>query len=287
MKKKAYPTVEKDTAGRPRGFLEPVAERLATRFEIAEDGIALLTLDRPEKLNAFDERMIREIRAAVWQAGFDDAIRVLVITGAGRGFCAGRDILGLDFENNLPSAQYRAYVRANHEMFDDMEALEKPVIAAVNGICAGGGVEMAVACDFRMAARGAEFLLPENQLGVLPASGACSRMVQMIGIGRLKEMVMAALPVTADEAQRIGLVNRVYEPSDLISRTFEFARMLIGRAPLAMGMAKHIINTCQSVDTDTGRVLERLGQSILIGTEDNKEGQAAFREKRKPKFRGR
>jgi enoyl-CoA hydratase/carnithine racemase len=287
MKKKAYPTVEKDTAGRPRGFLEPVAERLATRFEIAEDGIALLTLDRPEKLNAFDERMIREIRAAVWQAGFDDAIRVLVITGAGRGFCAGRDILGLDFENNLPSAQYRAYVRANHEMFDDMEALEKPVIAAVNGICAGGGVEMAVACDFRMAARGAEFLLPENQLGVLPASGACSRMVQMIGIGRLKEMVMAALPVTADEAQRIGLVNRVYEPSDLISKTFEFARMLIGRAPLAMGMAKHIINTCQSVDTHTGRVLERLGQSILIGTEDNKEGQAAFREKRKPKFRGR
>jgi enoyl-CoA hydratase/carnithine racemase len=287
MKKKPYPTVEKDAAGRPRGFLEPLAERLVTRFEIAEEGIALLTLDRPEKLNAFDERMIREIRAAIWQASFDDAIRVLVITGAGRGFCAGRDILGLDYENNLPSPQYRAYVRANHEMFDDMEALEKPVIAAVNGVCAGGGVEMAVACDFRMAARGAEFLLPENQLGVLPASGACSRMIQMIGIGRLKEMVMAALPVSADEALRIGLVTRVFEPAELMPSTMEFARMLIGRAPLAMGMAKHIINTCQSVDTETGRVLERLGQSILIGTEDNKEGQAAFREKRKPKFRGR
>jgi enoyl-CoA hydratase/carnithine racemase len=287
MKKKPYATVEKDAAGRPRGFLEPVTERLATRFAIAEEGIALLTLDRPEKLNAFDERMIREIRTAVWQASFDDSIRVLVITGAGRGFCAGRDILGLDYENNLPGAQYRAYVRANHEMFDDMEALEKPIIAAVNGVCAGGGVEMAVACDFRMAARGAEFVLPENQLGVLPASGACSRMIQMIGIGRLKEMVMAALPVPADEAQRIGLVNRVFEPSDLLSKTFEFARMLIGRAPLAMGMAKHIINTCQSVDTETGRVLERLGQSILIGTEDNQEGQAAFREKRKPRFKGR
>jgi enoyl-CoA hydratase/carnithine racemase len=231
--------------------------------------------------------MIREIRSAVWQATFDDAVRVLVITGAGRGFCAGRDILGLDYENNLPGAQYRAYVRANHEMLDDIEALEKPVIAAVNGICAGGGVELAVACDFRMATRSAEFLLPENQLGVLPASGACSRMIQMIGIGRLKEMVMAALAVSADEAQRIGLVNRVYVEDELIGRTLEFARMLMARAPLAMGMAKHIINTCQSVDTETGRILERLGQSILIGTEDNKEGQAAFREKRKPKFQGR
>jgi enoyl-CoA hydratase/carnithine racemase len=287
MKKKPYPTVEKDAAGRPRGFLEPVSERLATRFEVVEEGIALLTLERPEKLNAFDERMIREIRSAVWQATFDDAVRVLVITGAGRGFCAGRDILGLDYENNLPGAHYRAYVRANHEMLDDIEALEKPVIAAVNGICAGGGVELAVACDFRMAARSAEFLLPENQLGVLPASGACSRMIQMIGIGRLKEMVMAALAVSADEAQRIGLVNRVYVEDELMGRTLEFARMLMGRAPLAMGMAKHIINTCQSVDTETGRILERLGQSILIGTEDNKEGQAAFREKRKPKFRGR
>jgi enoyl-CoA hydratase/carnithine racemase len=112
-------------------------------------------------------------------------------------------------------------------------------------------------------------------------------MIQMIGIGRLKEMVMAALPVSADEAQRIGLVTRVFEPAELMPRTMEFARMLTGRAPLAMGMAKHIINTCQSVDTETGRILERLGQSILIGTEDNKEGQAAFREKRKPKFRGR
>jgi len=287
MTKKPYPTVETDDLGRPRGFLEPVEERLATRFELAEEGIALLTLERPEKLNAFDERMIREIRAAVWQANFDERIRVLVITGAGRGFCAGRDILGLDFENNLPSAQYRAYVRANHEMFDDLEALEKPVIAAVNGICAGGGVEMAVACDFRLAARGAQFLLPENQLGVLPASGACSRMIQLIGIGRLKEMVLAALPVSAEEAHAIGLVTRVYPEDQLMDKALEFARLLNGRAPLAMGMAKHIINTCQSVDTETGRVLERLGQSILIGSEDNKEGQRAFREKRKPKFRGR
>jgi enoyl-CoA hydratase/carnithine racemase len=247
----------------------------------------VLTLKRPEKLNAFNERMIREIRAAVWETNFSQDIRVLVITGSGRGFCSGRDILGLDYENNLPSAQYRAYVRANHEMLDDLEALEKPVIAAVNGVCAGGGVEIAIACDFRMAASGAQFLLPENQLGVLPASGACSRMIQLIGMGRLKEMVMAALPVAAEEAKQIGLVNRVFPPERLMEETLAFARMLLDRAPLAMGMAKHIINTCQSVDTETGRILERLGQSILIASEDNKEGQGAFREKRKPRFAGR
>jgi len=272
--------------GLPAGFLDPSESVTTIRFETRPDKIAILTLNRPEKLNAFDEAMIREIRQVVWRANFDDAIRVLIITGAGRAFCSGRDILGLDYENNLPTAQYRAYVRANHEMFDELEAIEKPVIAAVNGICAGGGVEMAVACDFRVAAKGAEFVLTENKLGVLPASGACSRMIQLIGMGRLKEMVMAALPVEAGRAEAIGLVHRVFEPSKLMEGALDFARALLERSPLAMGMAKHIINTCQNVDTETGRILERLGQSILIRSDDAQEGMRAFREKRAPKFRG-
>jgi enoyl-CoA hydratase/carnithine racemase len=245
-----------------------------------------MTLNRPGKLNAFDETMIREMRQVVWRANFDDRIGVLIITGAGRAFCSGRDILGLDYENNLPTAQFRAYVRANHELLDDIEALEKPVIAVVNGVCAGGGVEIAISCDFRLAARTAEFILTENKLGVLPASGACSRMIQMIGIGRLKEMVMAALPVGAEKAEVIGLVNRVCEPDKLMAGALEFARHLLDRSPLAMGMAKHIINTCQNVDTETGRILERLGQSVLIRTEDAREGNRAFREKRPPNFKG-
>lgn len=279
-------TVALDESGLPRGFLQGVEKLTTIRAELSDQGILIITLDRPDKLNAFDEQMIREMRSVIWKANFDARVRVLVITGAGRGFCAGRDIHGLDYENNLGTSGYRAYVRANHELFDDIENLEKPVIAAVNGICAGGGVEMAVACDFRMAAHGASFLLPENQLGVIPASGACSRMIQMIGIGRLKEMVMAALPVDAEEALRIGLVNRVLPPDQLIEKTLDFARELIKRAPLAMGMAKHIINMCQNVDTETGRMLERLGQSVLIRTKDNKEGMTAFREKRRPNFQG-
>lgn len=279
-------TVVVDEAGRPRGFLEPATDRRTITFEVSEDGIGVITLNRPDKLNAFDERMIREIRTVIWQCNFDDRVKVVVITGAGRAFCSGRDINGLDYENNLTTPQYRAYVRANHEMFDDIENLEKPVIAAVNGIAAGGGVEMAVACDFRLAADTASFLLPENQLGVIPASGACSRMIQMIGIGRVKEMVMAALPVDAAEALRIGLVNRVFTPEQLMAQTMAFARKLLTRAPQAMGMAKQIINTCQNVDTETGRILERLGQSVLIRTDDNKEGMDAFLHKRTPGFRG-
>jgi enoyl-CoA hydratase/carnithine racemase len=273
--------------GWPAGFLASSDGFTTIKLDVRPDKIAVLTLNRPDKLNAFDETMIREIRQVVWRANFDEGIRVLVVTGAGRGFCAGRDILGLDYENNLPTAQYRAYVRANHEMLDDLEALEKPVIAAVNGICAGGGVEIAIACDFRVVARGAEFVLTENKLGVLPASGACSRMIQMIGIGRLKEMIMAALPVGADRAEAIGLVHRVYEPAKMMEGALDFARYLLDRAPVAMGMAKHVINTCQNVDTETGRILERLGQSVLIMSEDAKEGNRAFREKRQPNFRGR
>ena len=280
-------SVQLDAAGLPVGFLRPLEERRVTRFDLRDDGIAVITLDRPEKLNAFDERMIREMRAAIWQANFDERIKVVVITGAGRAFCSGRDINGLDYENNLPTQQYRAYVRANHEMLDDLEAIEKPVVAAINGIAAGGGTEIAIACDFRIVAESASFLLPENQLGVLPASGACSRLIQMIGIGRLKEMVLAALPIAAQRAYDIGLATRVAPDATFMDEVFAFCHILLKRAPLAMGMAKHIINTCQNVDTETGRILERLGQSILIGTADNHEGMTAFREKRPPKFTNR
>jgi enoyl-CoA hydratase/carnithine racemase len=273
--------------GLPAGFLAQSDSFTTIRFELRPDKIGILTLNRPDKLNAFDETMIREMRQVIWRANFDDNVRVLIITGAGRAFCSGRDILGLDYENNLPSAQFRAYVRANHEMLDDLEAIEKPVIAAVNGVCAGGGVEIAIACDFRIAARGAEFILTENKLGVLPASGACSRMIQMIGIGRLKEMVMAALPIPAERAEAIGLVHRVYDADEMLDGAVDFAKHLLGRAPLAMGMAKHIINTCQNVDTETGRILERLGQSILIRSEDAGEGMRAFREKRNPNFKSK
>lgn len=281
------PTVRLGSDGRPIGFIDHPEEYRTVSYEVIEDAIGLLTLNRPAKLNAFDERMIREIRSVIWKVNFDESVRVLVITGAGRGFCSGRDILGLDYENNLPSPQYRAYVRANHEMLDDIENMEKPVISMVNGICAGGGVEIAIASDFRIASASASFVLTENNIGVIPASGAASRMIQMIGIGRLKEMMMTTLPVDALTAERWGLINRVFSPEKLLEGTLDFGRILVDRAPLALGMAKHVINTCQNTDTETGRLIERLGQSVLIQSEDSREGNAAFREKRKPRWKGR
>lgn len=280
------PTVRTDGRGKPLGFLDLQDDPSTIRYEMAAEHVALLTLDRPRRLNAFDEQMIREIRSVVWKANFDEKVRVLIITGAGRGFCSGRDIHGLDYENNLPTAQYRAYVRANHEMFDDLENLEKPVIAMVNGPCAGGGVEMAVHCDFRIASTQAYFQLPENNIGVIPASGAASRMIQMIGMGRLKEMMMTTLPVDAPTALQWGLVNRVFAPEDLLAGTLEFASILAQRAPLALGMSKHVANMCQNIDTETGRMVERLGQSVLIRTADSREGNAAFRQKRPPEWSG-
>ena len=279
-------SVKTDERGKPRGFLDLQDTFTTLRYEIVEEHIALLTLNRPQKLNAFDEQMIREIRSVIWKVNFDERVRVLVITGEGRGFCSGRDIHGLDYENNLPTAQYRAYVRANHEMFDDFENLEKPIIAMVNGVCAGGGVEMAVHCDFRIVAENGTFQLTENNIGVIPASGAASRMIQMIGIGRLKEMMMTTSPVDAATSLQWGLANRVYPGDKLMEGALEFARILTQRAPLALGMSKHVANICQNIDTETGRIVERLGQSILIRTDDCQEGNNAFREKRPPEWKG-
>jgi enoyl-CoA hydratase/carnithine racemase len=275
------------SATAPEGFLADIETYKGIRWEVAPDGIATLTLNRPEKLNAFDKEMLGEIRDAIWKASFDDAVKVVIITGEGRGFCSGRDIAGLRMENSLPSAQYRTYVRANHETFDDLEAFEKPLIAAVNGVCAGGGVELAAACDIRVAATSASFMLPETALGVLPASGACSRLIDIMGIGRLKELVMTGDPVDADEAYRIGLANHVVPNEDLLPKAVEIARRILTRAPQAVGMAKHIINACRGLDSETGRLFERLGQSILINTEDAQRGMAAFEAKQKIKFEGR
>jgi len=212
---------------------------------------------------------------------------VIVITGKGRGFCAGRDVEELRGERGMPLPHYRAYVRANHEMLDDFEAIEKPVIAAINGICAGGGIELAASCDFRFASDAATFLLPEIFIGVIPASGACSRMIPMVGIENVKDMVMTGRTVDAHEIREMRFVRRVAAADKLMEEVLAYAKLLMKGAPLAIGIGKHITNTCQNIDTDSGRMLERLAQSSLVGSTDSTEGVKAFIEKRAPNFTGR
>ncbi|HSV83194.1 MAG TPA: enoyl-CoA hydratase/isomerase family protein [Ramlibacter sp.] len=257
----------------------------AIKFDVRPDGIATMTLNRPKNLNCFSQQMFAEWRHVVERVAYDRDIKVLVITGEGRAFSSGVDLNVLGSEK-LPH-EFRFYYRQNHRGFDDLEALEKPVIAAINGICFGGGVELSLSCDILFAADNAKFCLAENQLGCIPATGACNRMIAYVGLAKTKELVMAAEPIDAEEAWRIGLVNHVVPANKLLDEVYAYAERMIQKSPMAMGMGKHIINLCLNTDMHTGRYLERLGQSCLVQSEDHREGMAAFFEGRKPVFKGR
>lgn len=254
-------------------------------FEI-KDRIATMTLNRPESLNCFNQTMFKEWNDVIARCAYDNEIRVLIITGNGRSFSSGVDLTVLGSDKFNP-AQFRYYYRQNHMGFDNLESLEKPVIAAINGLCYGGGVELALSCDILFAADDAKFCLIENHIGCIPASGACNRMIHYVGLAKTKQMVIDAEPIDAQEAWRIGLVNRVVPARDLLTEANAYAAKLGKKAPFAMGMGKHVINLCLNTDMHTGRFIERLGQSVLVLSEDHQEGMQAFREKRKPVFKGR
>lgn len=252
-----------------------------------EEGVATLTLNRPATLNSWNQKMRDELREAMRQLVADDALRVLVVTGEGRAFSAGEDVRGMQGLTELGTKGFRRAAREIHNVFDEIEAMEVPVIAAVNGVAAGGGLELALSCDFRFAADTAKLGFPENNVGLIPGSGGCSRLVKLLGISRAKRVVMSGEMLSAARALEIGLVDEVFAADQLLTKTMEFATLLSGKAPLALGLAKLVLNACANVDPDTGRQLERLGQSILKKTEDHEEGARAFVEKRKPKFKGR
>lgn len=240
------------------------------------DGVSILTLNRPRRLNAFDLGMLNDLRAAVEQVNYDNTVDVVIITGTGRAFCAGRDVYELKEERKLPRPQYRSYMRTNHQVFDEIEAMEKPVIAAINGVCAGGGVELAASCDFRFSSSTAEYLLPEIRIGVIPGSGVASRMIPMIGIQNVKDLMMTGRTIDAAEATSMGFVRTVVEPEELIASAVAFAADLRKGSPDAIGIAKAVVRMCQNMDTHTGRYVERLAQSGLSGGADANRGLDAF-----------
>jgi enoyl-CoA hydratase/carnithine racemase len=251
-----------------------------------KDGVATLTMNRPEKLNAFNGTMLEELTRALDEIYERADIRVVVLTGAGRAFSAGADFEWFDMEKFAPLMRVIPR-RVSHRFFDDLEFLEKPVIAAINGTCAGGGLELALACDLRIAADSARFGLPEVNAGIMPGSGGCCRLIEVVGVGRAKELAMLGELISAQKAEAINLVNMVVPAQELMAKVHEVAASLIKKAPLAVGLVKHIINTARGVDPATGRILERLGGSILVNTEDAREGVRAFKEKRPPRWTGR
>ncbi len=252
-----------------------------------DDGVAVLRLNRPENLNSWHQPMRDELKAAIADLVADESLRVLVITGTGRAFSAGEDVRGMKHLTDLGTRGFRRVVRDLHNVFDEIEAMEVPVIAAINGTAAGGGIELALSCDFRFAASTAKVGFPENKVGLIPGSGGCSRLVRLVGLSRAKRLVMTGEMVPADQALAVGLVDEVVEPEALMPVVMAFAKKLAAKAPQALGMAKVVLNNCAKVDPDTARNLERLGQSILKTTEDHAEGARAFVEKRPARFTGR
>lgn len=252
-----------------------------------DSGIAVLRLNRPENLNSWNQQMRDELRDAVTRIAGDDALRVAIITGTGRAFSAGEDVRGMKGLADIGTRGFRRVARDIHNVFDEIEAIELPFIAAINGVAAGGGLELALSCDFRFASSSAKLGLPENNVGLIPGSGGCSRLVRTVGLSAAKRMVMTAEMMSAERALQLRLIDEVYPPEQLMEEALAFARKLAARAPQAIGLAKVVLNQCARVDPDTARNFERLGQSILKKSDDHLEGARAFVEKRPPQFTGR
>ncbi|MTV25732.1 enoyl-CoA hydratase/isomerase family protein [Nitriliruptoraceae bacterium ZYF776] len=249
--------------------------------------VRVLTLARPEKLNAWNGQMRREMRAAIEDAAHNPGLRCLIITGAGRAFSAGEDVAGMADLAAIGTRGFRAVARQIHDVFDVIEAAEIPVVAAIDGIAAGGGFELALSCDFRVVSEASRLIMPEARVGLIPGSGGCSRLIKHVGLGRAKELVMLGGSVSPDRAYELGLATDVVPAGEALAGAVRLAERIAQHAPLAVGMAKLILNTCTDVDAETGRRLERLGQSVLKTTEDHQEGATAFLEKRAAKWQGR
>lgn len=264
---------------------EDVMEFETLLFDLDADGIATVTLNRPDELNAVNMQMRHDFTALMDLLFFNRDVRVVVFTGAGRGFSAGGDMS--HFEHDWLTPEFRANSRRLTKFFDDLEALEKPVIAAINGPCTGAGLELALACDIRVAAEGATIGFRENFISLIPGVGGCARLIREIGVARAKEMIWMGTMYSAAEVYQMGFLNKVVPPPNLMEAAYEYARALLKRAPQSIGLAKKLMNNLHNMDQTSAIAVEGLAQSILIKTEDHAEGVRAFREKRKPQFKGR
>ena len=246
-----------------------------------QDSLFILTINRPEVRNALDTPTTKEIGAALDTLDLGKP-GVLILTGAGdKAFVAGADIADLRTRTKA-----QALEALNTTLFARIENLAWPVIAAVNGFALGGGCELALACDIRIASENARFGLPEANLGIIPAAGGTQRLPRLIGLSRAKHWILTGDIYTADEAYRIGLVSCVVQPDKLMETAKEVARKILARAPLAVRLAKLALNASSRVPLDGGLTIEMLAQGILYESKDKYEGMTAFLEKRKANFTG-
>lgn len=252
------------------------------RVDISES-IATITVDRPAVKNALNLETVNELHRALDDLAGNDAAGVLIITGAGESsFVSGADI------NDIRARTRDDGLSAiNSALFAKIDRFPKPVIAAVNGYALGGGCELALACDIRVAADTAKFGQPELGLGIIPGAGATQRLPRIVGLGWAKHLVLTGEIIDAKQALEIGLVTAVMPASQLQVRARELAKRILRQGPLAARLAKVSLNASARVDLDSGLLIETLAQAICYSSEDKQEGTTAFLEKRKPKFSGR
>ena len=246
----------------------------------------IVRINRPDRMNALDRPTLELGAKLIKNIQYDKDIRVVIVTGTGdRAFCAGAD---LKEREHMSISEVRQYIRAIRDTFTDIENLPIPVICAINGIALGGGLELALACDIRIASPNASMGLTECTLGIIPGGGGTQRLPRLVGRGKAKEMLFLGLQVSAQEALEMGLINRIApEGSEkLMEMALDMAERIVNNSPIAIQQAKFAVNRGTEVDINQGLVIESEAYEVCIPTKDRLEALAAFKEKRKPVFKG-
>ena len=250
-----------------------------------KDNIAVVTLNRPDKLNALNEQTINDLDSIFEELKENELVYVVVLTGSGeKAFVAGADIKEL---NKLDMITAKEFAEKGQAVFNKIDKFDKPVIAAVNGFALGGGCELALACHIRLASDNAKFGQPEVNLGIIPGYGGSQRLARLINTGRAMEYILTADMISADEAYRIGLVNKVYTQNELLDKAIEMAKKITMKGQQAIRMAVKAVKAVDQMSLNEGQNLEASLFALCCGTEDFKEGTSAFLEKRKPEFKNK
>ena len=249
-----------------------------------DDGITTVAVNRPDKLNALNAQTIGELQHCFEELAADDTVKAVILTGSGeKAFVAGADIGELATQTSLTA---RPLAMKGQKLMNTIESTPKPVVAAINGFAFGGGCEMALACHFRYASDNAVMGLPEVTLGIIPGYGGTQRLPRIIGKGRAMELILTAGRVDAEEAHRIGLVNKVFPQAELLPKTSKMLRKMLSYGPVATSFALDAVNHGSEMPLTDGLNYEATFFGLLASTNDLKEGMAAFLEKRAPKFTG-
>jgi len=256
-------------------------------YDIASDGVATITLNRPERMNAFTREMIDLWAEALEDARANDAVNAVVVTGAGRAFCSGGDVGGMnERRSEIPGLDHKRWLEEIHRIPLTLETLDKPVIAAMNGVAVGAGLDMALMCDLRYAAAGTRFSEGYVKVGLIPGDGGTYFLPRLVGTARALELMWTGDFISAEEAERIGLVNRVVTPELLLETVHALAARLASGPSTALRMIKRAVYQGQRMDLRSHLDLISSHMAVIRQTEDHREGARAFVEKRTPEFKG-